>query len=760
MAVIMKDKVSVRGPAYFIQGDTQTQIVCFSVARYRDGVDLAQLAWSVHIKNAAGQEDVAVPHEQPDVRTDKISINWLVQGVATAAAGYMTFCLRGVGTDPEGEPLRWSSGDEVREVHAAQESEASGEQADKLSELDALIEYVAKELPAVVQAGTEAKQAAADAKAAAAETNEAIDRANRLAALPGIDDPGDQGKVLTVGKGEDNAPQWILSSQIDDTAVSAESTWSSKNTVERFLPEFSESGAAVECHPFPLCPLNVSTTFEPAQTGSGDPYPAGGGKNLLENTVATRTVNGIVFTANKDGTVTVNGTATADAWLEIKRFSADAPNFSGCVMSGCPAGGGLNTYFLRWSNNAAATATDDGKSTCVIPDAHTGSAIIAICVKSGVTASNLIFKPMIRLASITDDTYAPYSNIRPISGHDSLSMTRCGKNLLPNNAQTQTINGVTFTVNADGSVTANGTANATIYYVIGTYDAQPDVSYVLSGCPQGGGMNTYNLYSKYADRDDAYAYDIGGGVSFTAPASRNNMATLLIHPGVVMTDVVFKPMIRHASDPDATYEPYQGETYTAHLWDTAYGGTYDWSKGELMSEWKMVTLDGTESATMNNTESDYYNRFNYYGLKETNIASSLVELSVFSHFRTRRFHDQGSLLRNTAEMHSNEFYPIFRVDKAWSTVEEWTSYLAAQYAAGTPVQIAYKLAAPITIRLAPQEIMPLEGMNVLISNPGNTTVSGKLDPIYLHEQNKAAAAKLAGMETRLQALESAAVNNA
>lgn len=629
MAVIMKDKVSVRGPAYFIQGDTQTQIVCFSVARYRDGVDLAQLTWSVHIKNAAGQEDVAVPHEQPDVRTDKININWLVQGVATAAAGYMTFCLRGVGTDPEGEPLRWSSGDEVREVHAAQESEASGEQADKLSELDALIEYVAKELPAVVQAGTEAKRAAADAEAAALATNKAIDRANRLADLPDIGDPGAQGKVLAVGRGEGDDPKWILSSQINDTVVSAESTWSSKNTVERFLPEFSESGAAVECHPFPLCPLDVSTTFEPAQVGSGDPYPAGGGKNLLLNTAGSGTANGITFTLNADGTVTANGTATANAYYDInKALSLPAGQYA---LSGCPSSSNGANY-LVYAQSAKGDRYDSGKG--VYFDAAADETwYVRIKIASGITVSNLTFRPMIRKATETDATYAPYSNIRPISGYDSLELTQADKTENKN-------------------------------------------------------------------------------------------------------------------------------TYTVQLGQIVYGGTYDWNKGELVAEWKLVTFDGTENATLNSAESDYYNRFNYYGLKDTNMASSLPELSVFSHFRTRRFHDQGSLLRNTAEMHSNEFYPIFRVDKAWSTVEEWTSYIAEQYAAGTPVQICYKLATPITIQLAPLEIMPLDGTNVLSSNPGNTTVSGKLDPIYLHEQNKAAAAKLAGMETRLRALESAAVNNA
>ena len=167
MSVLTTDRVSVRGPAHFIQNDTRTQVVWFTVNRYRDGIDLAGLSWSIHILNAAGIPDVAVPFEQPDVRGDKIIIGWLVHGTATAAAGDLTFNLRGVGEDENGNALRWSGGDEKRPVYTAQESEPSDEQEAALSELDALIEYVGNQLPGVISAGKEARAAANAANASA-----------------------------------------------------------------------------------------------------------------------------------------------------------------------------------------------------------------------------------------------------------------------------------------------------------------------------------------------------------------------------------------------------------------------------------------------------------------------------------------------------------------------------------------------------------------------------------------------------------------
>ena len=62
--------------------------------------------------------------------------------------------------------------------------------------------------------------------------------------------------------------------------------------------------------------------------------------------------------------------------------------------------------------------------------------------------------------------------------------TLSGKNLVKNNAKTQTTNGVTITVNNDGSITANGTATAKISLTIESNIAQRlkvGETYVVSG---------------------------------------------------------------------------------------------------------------------------------------------------------------------------------------------------------------------------------------------------------------------------------------
>ena len=180
MAVLMTDKVSIRGPAHFIRNDVGTQMVWFTVNRYHDGVDLSKLGWSIHFRNANGVGDIAAPHENPDVRSDKILIGWLVRGAATAAVGDLTFNLRGAAT-VNGETLRWSSGDEKRPVYDAQTSGASGSQSQQISELDAFISRVQNELPSILAARDEANEAATAANIAAESAASAAESAGKAA---------------------------------------------------------------------------------------------------------------------------------------------------------------------------------------------------------------------------------------------------------------------------------------------------------------------------------------------------------------------------------------------------------------------------------------------------------------------------------------------------------------------------------------------------------------------------------------------------
>lgn len=133
-----------------------------------------------------------------------------------------------------------------------------------------------------------------------------------------------------------------------------------------------------------------------------------------------------------------------------------------------------------------------------------------------------------------------------------------GKNKVKPTATTQTVNGITWTVNADGTITASGTATANSYVTIQVLPADYvfDGNYFLCGCPSGGSASTYALY---VARGSYTKYDYGDGVvlsSSTDGLNKNLIA--IVYSGQTVTDLTFKPMICKKVYWDITqkYMPY------------------------------------------------------------------------------------------------------------------------------------------------------------------------------------------------------------
>lgn len=138
-----------------------------------------------------------------------------------------------------------------------------------------------------------------------------------------------------------------------------------------------------------------------------------------------------------------------------------------------------------------------------------------------------------------------------------------GKNLLRNTAATQTINGVTFTVNDDGSVTCNGTANETVRHMLGGITLMSGVQYKMSGCPTNGANNTYRLDPRLMTGSVIVSFiDNGNGAVYTPNADVRINVGIYIQNGYTCDNLTFYPMIRLITIEDDTYEPYHESTTT------------------------------------------------------------------------------------------------------------------------------------------------------------------------------------------------------
>lgn len=305
-----------------------------------------------------------------------------------------------------------------------------------------------------------------------------------------------------------------------------------------------------------------------------------GAKNLLPYpyTYTTKAENGLTFTDLGNGKVTVSGTATAETTFYLGNTNAFADKGAGTyILSGCPEGGDRPSgYFLEISGRATASdnwttiATDIGAGATFTITTEMLSWVsihVFIRVRSGKAISTPItYAPMLRLASIQDDTWVPYvpKNRQLLSHKDNGILG--AKNLLPYpyNNTTLVEGGITWTDNGDGTITANGTANSSNgHFVIASYSDKklsPKTTYIASMGVKGS-LSTYYMRIYNGPRASFETLDVTDKeIVFTTPSVIDNDSgvniQLLVISGTTVNNLVFKPMLRLASDSDNTYQPY------------------------------------------------------------------------------------------------------------------------------------------------------------------------------------------------------------
>lgn len=291
----------------------------------------------------------------------------------------------------------------------------------------------------------------------------------------------------------------------------------------------------------------VTNSSDLVESGAVKNIIGWGNKNLFYSPYNTKTSGGYTAVKNNDGTFTVNGIDTAQSRvLVIGTFTFKAGITY--MMSGCPTGISDQIYLRASSNDYTIQKIDNGSGVEISFDTDT---TLNIQIRCGVnqTANNLVFSPMIELGD-TKTSYEPY--------HESVEQTLRdaevvqGKNLLPNNATSQTLNSVTFTVNDDdGSITANNTATANTYYTI-CRNLSIKKGTIINGCPSGGSADGFSLVVASNDGTTTYAIDTGEGAEINNDVT-NAWVFIRVRNAVAVSNKVFYPMI---SADGGAYEPY------------------------------------------------------------------------------------------------------------------------------------------------------------------------------------------------------------
>ena len=143
-------------------------------------------------------------------------------------------------------------------------------------------------------------------------------------------------------------------------------------------------------------------------------------------------------------------------------------------------------------------------------------------------------------------------------GGNTSQFTTTGKNLLPNDTETKTRNGITITKNSDGTYKINGTATDDFSEAICNNFIPMSGTWRMLGCPSGGSDSTYML-SAYVGYWGAGSpnIDIGNGTNITYTG--NVKVRFYIKSGTTCNNLIFKPML--TTDTSTTindFEPYTG----------------------------------------------------------------------------------------------------------------------------------------------------------------------------------------------------------
>lgn len=314
-------------------------------------------------------------------------------------------------------------------------------------------------------------------------------------------------------------------------------------------------------------------------------------------------------------------------------------------------------------------------------------------------------------------------NIRPIKGRDSVAVTRCGENLLNIAPFTkQTMQGISYEYVVNGGIHISGTALANAVSPMFSVWYLPPGKYY--GLDSGKGIGS----SIVVQRNGKNVWLSVKGTFVILAGDVIKFWCLSVNSGTTLDKTVYPYIVPGTTAPTA-YTPYIGQTATLTLPETIYGGTVDAVSGSCEKAWNEIALINTYSWY---ASTNQYRTFYCVNIK--NITRTTIENSEYAknwkctHFKSEAYsHAQSGDRNNTVSFQSDRETLAITFP---GTIDELKSYLAAQYAAGTPVQVCYKLAEPVPFTaIGAQPIPALSGVNTVITDADSVTVTGRADPI-------------------------------
>ena len=391
------------------------------------------------------------------------------------------------------------------------------------------------------------------------------------------------------------------------------------------------------------------------------------------------------------GFLTLHAAPATDMHAATKKYVDDkmAASGSGDMTKAVYDPGGRELpYIPKQDVDALAWGGDFGASGTPVSIAYAGAQRIASITAYGETPQG-------------GTTEAPVA----LTGVDNVFVG--GRNLLPMATETKTLNGVTFTPNPNGSVSVSGTATNAAAYVFA--NGLDDSLFGQTVCLSGDSMQTQLIINEMKPTGEWIRHVLirestpsAAGILSKQAEANILYATIYVPAGTTVNTTVY-PMLNLGESP-LPYEPYSGSITAlpiprplrrvGDVKDKCVTRQDYESAEKLVVTYNVgfVELDGTENWVQATGANAGY--LEAQVLKNTN--ESHLAVSSIAPFKYQ-------FAGNCVFVTNNKVTFGSALGSAY-TVDTWKAYLAAQKAAGTPVQVAYHLATPETYATDPLDI--------------------------------------------------------
>ena len=464
----------------------------------------------------------------------------------------------------------------------------------------------------------------------------------------------------------------------------------------------------------PLKQLKVA--FSPKQDlhGYDSPWPAGGGKNKINVVRTTMAGNGYLINlsdlAIPAGTYTVSVKPSAVANITGASFAFQDANGQSVISA-------IGTAMDTFTNGCTVTLSD----VC---------SIIKLYVTLSVSTS---FDEIQLEVGTSKTSFAPYSNICPILGWDSLNVEQRGKNLFD---ESQLLQATGWALNDSGYYfgTRGAFNNAFGSGFLNLPKFKPNTQYTLSVNGYSDSATSATIFGfKYADgtyKEVRIEGTAPTDVTLTSAAGKTVDSIYGTFGSGVNVITYLKDIMLVEGTAAAEYVSYNGRSISITLGSTVYSGVLDVVAGVGEVTMTKVTLDGSQ--TQQNSKYDgTYNAVARWNLSVP--AEAVASITSNPNAISDKLRVTGvSYIGDFAGWSGTEALGFTftlsqdgtRVGIAIPKSEGITSAATMNaWLAANPVTVAYELRNPIPISLTPHEVQSLAGDNTMWSDAnGDLTV--------------------------------------